>query len=496
MESANDHTAARWLRRALLIGFLQFSIPVAADPVPLSCGVPLARHLAAGATDEYSVDLGAGAVAVVDAIDTSGTINLLRFESGDQETCTGTLALTGPSSAGVEVSDCIGADSGTYTIESNVVSEGPGNCGVPFPCGSTPYVRHLEVAGEVDAYTFSGVDGEQITVAAVDVGSTLGLVRLRIFDPQGQPVSGGESCSSAARTVRLQSTGTYTALVSACGVPPKAGLYGISFEGSSCPAGPDITYFGVAKADGTPLSPSNYDDAGRPVYISASADFFLVIEAQPGPSGAPVGRQAFMYNAHNPAVLPDLQMLLSRPLGNGSPAVCDKSLPNQGGVPAVKPLDFTGTQAVADAINDLGCRVDDGMGTPQGVDAADACTQFPDGEFHFVDPSSTLQFCTPIAQGWSFSPGTTIVKARVRDALGFTGPDREIAVQVGSSHCPGDCNNDFQVTVDELVTGINIFLGTAMVDTCRAMDIDSNGEVTVDELVAASVGALKGCQGS
>ena len=59
--------------------------------------------------------------------------------------------------------------------------------------------------------------------------------------------------------------------------------------------------------------------------------------------------------------------------------------------------------------------------------------------------------------------------------------------------CVGDCNGDDQVTIDELVTGVNIALGAAALGQCPAFDSDASGEVTIDELVAAVSGALNGC---
>lgn len=61
--------------------------------------------------------------------------------------------------------------------------------------------------------------------------------------------------------------------------------------------------------------------------------------------------------------------------------------------------------------------------------------------------------------------------------------------------CPGDCNGDREVTVDELVRGVNIALITQPVDACPAFDRDGNSEVTVDELVLAVNRALDGCPG-
>ena len=59
--------------------------------------------------------------------------------------------------------------------------------------------------------------------------------------------------------------------------------------------------------------------------------------------------------------------------------------------------------------------------------------------------------------------------------------------------CQCDCNDDGQVTVDELLKGVNIALGIAPVGDCTAMDIDHSGTITVDELLAAVNIALTGC---
>lgn len=59
--------------------------------------------------------------------------------------------------------------------------------------------------------------------------------------------------------------------------------------------------------------------------------------------------------------------------------------------------------------------------------------------------------------------------------------------------CPGDCDGDGAVTVDELIAGVNVLLGTAPLAGCAAADRDGDGAVTVAELIAA-VGALQdGC---
>jgi phospholipase C len=67
------------------------------------------------------------------------------------------------------------------------------------------------------------------------------------------------------------------------------------------------------------------------------------------------------------------------------------------------------------------------------------------------------------------------------------------AQSAAATGCPGDCNGDGTVTIDELVTGIDIALGIAPLDQCPAIDCNGNGEVAVDCLVKAVAAAESGC---
>jgi len=59
--------------------------------------------------------------------------------------------------------------------------------------------------------------------------------------------------------------------------------------------------------------------------------------------------------------------------------------------------------------------------------------------------------------------------------------------------CVGDCSDDNSVTVDEIVTGVNIALGQTDISVCQAFDSSGDGSVTVDELLTAVTNALNGC---
>ena len=59
--------------------------------------------------------------------------------------------------------------------------------------------------------------------------------------------------------------------------------------------------------------------------------------------------------------------------------------------------------------------------------------------------------------------------------------------------CTGDCNNNGVVTVDELLTLVNIALGEAAVGTCLAGDANHDMQITIDEILAAVHNALSEC---
>jgi hypothetical protein len=63
----------------------------------------------------------------------------------------------------------------------------------------------------------------------------------------------------------------------------------------------------------------------------------------------------------------------------------------------------------------------------------------------------------------------------------------------GPQQCAGDCNGDGEVSINELILGVNIALGTTAADSCAAFDRDGDGQVTVSELIAGVNSALGGC---
>ena len=60
--------------------------------------------------------------------------------------------------------------------------------------------------------------------------------------------------------------------------------------------------------------------------------------------------------------------------------------------------------------------------------------------------------------------------------------------------CAGDCDGDGRVSVDELVTGVNIALAATPLDACPLFDDNEDARLTVDELVTAVNNALSGCR--
>ncbi|MFN8642175.1 MAG: hypothetical protein U0802_11145 [Candidatus Binatia bacterium] len=233
--------------------------------------------------------------------------------------------------------------------------------------------------------------------------------------------------ATRTRTGTPTQTGTRTPTPTTTFTPTRTATGSRTPTSTPLTIGGEITAFGVARADGLPIASIGPQDDGYLTYVRPPSGFIIFIEAAPGISGLPVGTSTYNYSAEDPNVLPDLQVVVSRALGNGSPAVCDDGpAPPIGGVPPVVPPSFGGSQVVADAINDLSCRFDARTSSMQ------ACTRDSFGTYGFTNPKSTVQFCTSPGVGTelAFPLGDTIATARVRDVVRQPGHPHSIAIRV------------------------------------------------------------------
>ncbi|MGH3054553.1 MAG: hypothetical protein ACRDL7_06200, partial [Gaiellaceae bacterium] len=195
------------------------------------------------------------------------------------------------------------------------------------------------------------------------------------------------------------------------------------------PSGPVITFFGLTRSDDSLIAPSGTTPQGLPIFSRlVGTAFSIVVEGVPGSSGLDVAGSAYQADA---ATLPDLQVEVSRPIGNGSAAVCDSTGTTAGGIPAVAPPNFDALQTVINAVNDLGCRFVDGTGKPGARrNPLDSCVMFSTGESGFANPSSMIQFCGFVTGVMEFPGGDTVVTARLRDVGGNPGPIAQLVVRV------------------------------------------------------------------
>ncbi len=106
-----------------------------------------------------------------------------------------------------------------------------------------------------------------------------------------------------------------------------------------------------------------------------------------------------------------------------------------------------------------------------------------------TDLEDVLFDITISATGGGISATRTVA---VATPTGFT-PTPTPTLTPAPQDCTGDCSNDGNVTVNELVRGVNIALGRTPIDQCPTFDTDGSGMVSVSELVAAVNSSLLGC---
>lgn len=413
---------------------------------PLVCGTPLFRTLPPGGFHTYSLVVPAGAEGVIQTSAVSMALGPRRMVLTGPDgvpianTPTGIIQFSGRAGTlTLRVSQINGNTGGDYDVSLNIVSAGRANCGLPITCRASPDGVGFKFPGEVDSFQFDLVAAMRTVVKANylerDSSPDAPKLRLWIFDPSAHPLTAQGTCTS---NVPIQFdpavTGTYTALVFACGVPVQQDYrIEVTQPGPVCPIGPTITHFGFTDSETTPLNPIGFDAMDRPIFNQpmAGGGGSLVIEARAGRSGRNPGLST-VPNGDQP---PDVQVILSRALGDGDPTVCDIAEPHFGGVPATTPLAFEPmTQVTRDHIHDMGCRFNDGTGQFAGRTAGEACTRTSDGDFDFVDRGSNLQYCAQTAAAWAFALGDTVVAARAKDGDGNYGEPREIVVRIGPAN--------------------------------------------------------------
>lgn len=91
-------------------------------------------------------------------------------------------------------------------------------------------------------------------------------------------------------------------------------------------------------------------------------------------------------------------------------------------------------------------------------------------------------------------PDCTLTKATISPSPAVTPtPSARATATRTPRWCVGDCDGGGGVTVNELVTGVNIALAQLPASACGAIDANGDDRVTIDELVTAIVHALRGC---
>ncbi|HYD49056.1 MAG TPA: cohesin domain-containing protein, partial [Terriglobales bacterium] len=72
-------------------------------------------------------------------------------------------------------------------------------------------------------------------------------------------------------------------------------------------------------------------------------------------------------------------------------------------------------------------------------------------------------------------------------------PELGCVQESAAATCIGDCGGNDRVSVEELISGVSIALGTTSIEQCSTLDANLDAVVTVDELLLAADQALHGC---
>jgi hypothetical protein len=99
------------------------------------------------------------------------------------------------------------------------------------------------------------------------------------------------------------------------------------------------------------------------------------------------------------------------------------------------------------------------------------------------DDEAVDQTCVPVPSSPPCSAPGSVSQVVVTDG----------EIRAAGPACVGDCGGEGDVTVDEIITMVNIALGNVDISECLAGDASGDGQITVDEIITAVNNALDGC---
>ena len=191
--------------------------------------------------------------------------------------------------------------------------------------------------------------------------------------------------------------------------------------------GPPITFFGVTSADDSLQDPTGVGPNGVPIYERPFGfGFTLVVEAKGifESSGQHPGRTFCDRRCTRPAD-PERPRSRQRQRGGLRHRATTSSAVSRASIRRSSKI-----RAMADALNDFGCRFTNGQGGQTGRSCGEACLRFDDGEFHCKSEDTTAQFCAQVDTPMAFSAGDTLLTVRARNVHGELGPPAQIIIRI------------------------------------------------------------------
>jgi len=111
--------------------------------------------------------------------------------------------------------------------------------------------------------------------------------------------------------------------------------------------------------------------------------------------------------------------------------------------------------------------------------------------------ASKPQYTALLSLGDKLAVDQTCVPATGTPPCGATDSVSQVATTdtslVIAAQCVGDCDNKGDVSISELITMVNIALGTANISACTAGDENGDNEISISEIIKGVNNALNGC---